>query len=519
MQTVKAQNPILYSDFPDPDVIKAGDTYYMATTTMHFMPGCAIMRSYDLAHWEFAGHVYDALEDYDAARLENNKTIYGSGMWAPCLRYEKGIFYVLFIANDTHKTYLYSSAKIEGPWIKKEVKGFYYDASLLFDDDGKKYIVHGNRNISITQLEDDLSGPKAGGLNKIILQDSKDIPLGYEGSHIYKINGKYYLFNIHWPRGGMRTESCFMADKLDGKWTGKDVLSNDMFYHGQGVAQGGIVEGNDGNWYAVLFQDRGAAGRMPVLVKVTWKNGFPEFGAGGFLSDWLNVTTTKPDYKYGALFCDDDFNYNIKFGERKNLNHFWEWNHIPDDENWACENGKYIIRTKDVVSNPVRAKNTLTQRLSGGKNITSVEVDGSKLSDGDYAGLCAFQSCYAFAGLKKEGGKIYVVMGEKKYGAEGRKENRSDSDAASETEKILLEGNKAVIRMETNFTDMADTVSFSYATENKGSSTEWKKIGKEHKLYFMLDHFTGCRAGLFMYSTETAGGQAAFSGFRNGEVK
>ena len=96
-KTIKtAVNPVIYADMPDPDVIRVENTFYMVSTTMHFMPGCVILKSYDLAHWEIVTHVYDVLEDYDAARLENNKSIYGSGMWAPTLRFANGKFYVLF---------------------------------------------------------------------------------------------------------------------------------------------------------------------------------------------------------------------------------------------------------------------------------------------------------------------------------------------------------------------------------------------------------------------------------------
>ena len=69
-------------------------------------------------------------------------------------------------------------------------------------------------------------------------KDTDEIGLGYEDSHIYKINGKYYVFNIHWP--SMRSESCFVADSLTGEFTGKDVLADDMGYLNQGVAQGGL---------------------------------------------------------------------------------------------------------------------------------------------------------------------------------------------------------------------------------------------------------------------------------------
>ena len=63
-------NPITKADFPDPDVIRVGDTYYMATTTMHFMPGCEILRSYDLLNWEHLTFVYDRLDSTPGQILE-----------------------------------------------------------------------------------------------------------------------------------------------------------------------------------------------------------------------------------------------------------------------------------------------------------------------------------------------------------------------------------------------------------------------------------------------------------------
>ena len=115
MGQMTGENPIIYSDYPDPDVIRVGDTYYMVSTTMHFMPGCVILRSYDLIHWETASYVYEALEETQGERLTDGKGVYGKGMWAASLRYRNGTFYVCFVANDTGKTYLYTSKDITGP--------------------------------------------------------------------------------------------------------------------------------------------------------------------------------------------------------------------------------------------------------------------------------------------------------------------------------------------------------------------------------------------------------------------
>ena len=146
-------NPITRLDYPDPDVIRVDNTYYMVSTTMHFMPGCEILRSYDLVNWEHASYVYDVLDSTPGQKIEGEENIYGQGMWAASLRYHKGIFYVCFVANDTGKTYIYSAPSIEGPWKKSYIKGFYHDCSILFDDDDRVYIASGNKYIRLQELD------------------------------------------------------------------------------------------------------------------------------------------------------------------------------------------------------------------------------------------------------------------------------------------------------------------------------------------------------------------------------
>ena len=160
-------NPLIGMDYPDPDLIRVGDIWYMISTTMHFMPGGEILRSYNLTDWERVGYVFDDLDHTPAQCMENGENIYGQGMWAASLRYHNGIFYVCFAANDTHRTYLYQSENIEGPWKKQYIEGFYHDCSLLFDDD-RVYIVYGNTQIYITELTADLSSPKPGDRKSVV---------------------------------------------------------------------------------------------------------------------------------------------------------------------------------------------------------------------------------------------------------------------------------------------------------------------------------------------------------------
>lgn len=318
-------NPIIWADYPDVDVIRVEDTYYMVSTTMHFMPGCVILSSYDLINWEVATHVYDALDDTPDQKLEGEKQIYGKGMWAASLRYHNGKFYVCFVANDTHKTYLFTADDINGPWISQEIEGFYHDCSLLFDDDGRTYIVYGNTDIYLTELKEDLSGPKPNGINRIIVKDTEPHYLGYEGSHIYKINGKYYIFFIHMLKGGhgRRTEECYVADSLEGEFIGREVFDDDMGYHNSGVAQGGIVDTPEGKWYSMLFQDHGAVGRIPVIVPLHWKNDFPVFDEKA--PEYIEIQSTGPGYEYKPLVGNDDFIYEPDENGKIHLKNSCKW--------------------------------------------------------------------------------------------------------------------------------------------------------------------------------------------------
>jgi beta-xylosidase len=508
-------NPIIWADYPDVDVIRVDDTYYMVSTTMHFMPGCVILRSYDLIQWEVATHVYDALDDTPNQKLEGEKHIYGKGMWAASLRYHKGKFYVCFVANDTHKTYLFTASDINGPWEKQIVEGFYHDCSLLFDDDERVYIIYGNTEIHLTELKNDLSGPKLGGLNRIILKDTEPHYLGYEGAHIYKINGKYYVFFIHMPKSkGRRTEACFVADSLEGEFIGGEVFDDDMGYHNSGVAQGGIVDTPDGKWYAMLFQDHGAVGRIPVLVPIYFENDFPVFHKKA--PEYIEVPSTRPGYEYKPLVGDDNFVYEADKNGKVHLKDFWQWNHIPNSALWSVTEklGTYRIHSGKICANLNYAVNTLTQRAMGPACEAMVTLDGSELKDGDYAGLCFLISTYGFIAITKEAGQNYLVMSARVADYKSIFGNLVDNQSAVEYARIPITVDKVTVKAYGNFLDGKDECEFFYR-----DGEAWKKLGFTHNLVWKLDQFVGCRFGLFLYSTKEIGGTAEFSKFRYNILK
>jgi len=506
-----ASSNIIMSDFPDPDLIRVDDTYYMVSTTMHFMPGCVILRSYNLLDWEFCSYVYDQLEASPGQTLSDNKGVYGKGMWAASLKYHKGKFYVCFVANDTHKSYLFTADSITGPWTRSEIKGFYHDMSLFWDDDGSVYLVHGNMNISLTQLEEDLSGPKKGGINKIIIQDDPEkCNLGYEGSHLYKINGRYYNFMIHIPKEKMRTEACFVADKIEGPYSGCDVLSCDHNNWNSGVAQGGIVQDKEGNWFGILFQDHGALGRIPVLVRVKFnEKGFPLFGerdSSGkqFVPSRLTVLDNRPDYNYSPLWSNDF------------TNPAWQWNHIADKSACTLEPSCYRIQTKKTVINITQAVNTLTQRTFTEKCEGSVKLDASNIKEGDFAGLAALEGEYGFIAVTKRGGKFYLLSAEHKIPYTAWTMGVYDSEAPSIIEEIPLEKPKLELKLHFDLTKAQQKVWLSYREADKEakSDRDFKNFGRPVQLRYTLDQFVGVRFALFCYATKQVGGCAEFKDFK-----
>ncbi len=513
---MKQINPLTRLDYPDVDVIRVEDTYYMISTTMYFMPGCEILRSYDLVHWEHAVYVYDRLDSTPFQCLQGGN-IYGQGMWAASLRYHNGKFHVVFVANDTGKTYLYTADRIEGPWEKRTIEGFYHDCSLLFDDDGRVYVVYGNRNIRLTELKPDLSGPLPGGLDRIVVRDEEGEFLGYEGAHFYKINGKYYLFFIHWPPNpGRRTEACFVADSLEGEFVGGDILNDDMGYCNQGVAQGAIVDTPEGKWYAVLFQDRGAVGRIPVLIPLTWENDYPVLGVNGKIPAEFEVSSTRPDHVYEPLVQSDDFKWEAGLSAEEEARKYgsfgfkscWQFNHEPNLSLVHCDEDQGVLwlTSGALCENVLQARNTLTQRTLDPGCIGEVTVDVSKLKDGDYAGICALQSCYGFVGITKRDGQCYAVMHARQ--PENPHVWSSKTESGQECEAVPVEGEQFRLRVVLDFDHKKDEAEFFY--EQNG---EWKKIGPTHKMHYTLDHFTGYRFGLFLYSTKETGGQAGFQKF------
>ena len=489
----KATNPIIYADVPDISIERVGNSYYMSSTTMHMSPGVPIMKSNDLVNWKLVGYAYDTLANIDATNLTNGKNMYGQGSWASSIRFHNGTYYASTFSANTNKTHIYSTKNIEkGPWKARSFAPDLGDHSLFFDDDGKVYMISGSGDLRLVELKDDLSGIKPGGTDKIIIEKAS-VPsggtgLGPEGSQLFKVNGKYYLFNITWPPGSMRTVIIHRADKITGPYEGRIALQD------LGVAQGGLVEAPNGGWYSYLFRDYGSVGRIPYLVPVQWKDGWPVLGTNGKVPDTLDLPASKG--LIPGIVASDEFTR--KKGERA-LPLTWQWNHNPDNSLWSVTERKGYLRltTGRIDTDFVMARNSLTQRTIGPVCSGAVSLDISNMKDGDFAGLGLLQKNYGLAGVKITGDSKAVVM------------INATTGKPIEAQKIPLYQKVVYFKAECNFKNRKDVADFFYSLDGK----TWIPLGTQLKMAYTFPQFMGYRFALFNYATKNIGGAADFDFF------
>src|SRR5690606_15745262 len=311
-----------------------------------------------------------------------------------------------------------------------------------------------------------------------------------EGSQLFKVNGKYYLFNIAWPAGGQRSVIIHRADKITGPWAGRIGLQD------KGVAQGGLIDTPDGRWFAYLFQDYGAVGRIPYLVPVKWVDGWRVIGdENGKVPMTLDLPASKG--LIPGIVASDEFTR--KKGAPA-LPLVWQWNHNPVNDLWSVNARKGYLRltTGRVDTTFLQARNTLTQRTIGPVSSGATSIDVSNMKDGDFAGITLLQRNYGILGVKVEGDKKSLVM-----------INASDNKPVVAA-TVPLTQNVIHLKAACDFTNKKDVANFFYSFDGK----TWTPVGTTLKMAYTIPHFMGYRYGLFNYATKNTGGYADFDYFR-----
>ena len=512
LQMEKVQNPMLWADVPDPDVIRVGDTFYLVSTTMHLMPGAPIMKSKDLKNWETVGYIFDKLTDSPKYDMKEG-TVYGRGQWATSLKYHNGKFYALLAPNEAGAmgdTYIFTADKAEGPWKILSRMRHFHDCSLFFDDDNRVYVIYGTGEMM--ELKSDLSDVIEGTHQQIFQREEDEKGL-LEGSRVIKHNGKYYLLMIShvYAPGRHRREVCYRADDIHGPWE-KQVILESEFGGFSYEAQGTIVDTEDGDWYGIIFQDRGGVGRVLTLMPCRWINGWPMLGdENGKVPD--TVRALKNGEPKTSIVNSDDFD-DAKLGLH------WQWNHNPIDKAWSLTErpGFLRLKTSRVVPNIYLAPNSLTQRMMGPTCSASVCIDLSHLKDGDCAGFAAFNSDSGLLTVKKKGKRLVLEMAEQKVELTER-EKAVTSVEEQIIESVELKQNKIWLRIDADFRPMkehqgmmpgTDLATFYYSLDGE----KWTKIGSDYKMGFdWRRFFMGSKFTLFCYATKKAGGYADFDNF------
>ena len=511
-------NPLFYDEFSDPDIIRVGEDYYLAGTTMHSVPGLVVLHSKDLVNWEFSSYCFDRFDDSDDFNLRNGKEAYGQGIWAPAIRYHNGKFYIFSNING-HGLQVYISDSAKGPWKHHQIKGDIYDLSVLFDDDGKIYAIHKYGNVTVTELKPDLSGPVEGS-SKVVIPEGNAMG---EGHHIYKINGMYYILSADYsPMGRMQCarsksiwgpyETCVISEResfgYSAAWTVNNVglgrpVPEDGFKFKNNkpsdetlicstIHQGGIVQAPDGKWWGVSMQDFNAVGRTVCLSPVTWVDGWPYFGLeknlGRSPRTWFkpNDVIKTPVATYDR--CDDF--------SGKTFKPIWQWNHNPNDKMWSLNRErKGWLRLHSMPAKQLLwAKNSLTQRAIGPVSYTSVKLDASKLKAGDEAGLGAINMPYASLGVVKTDKGLALRC--------------YDQNTNKEVVKPL---DKRVVWLRLWGDYDKSQLQYSYSLDGKN----WENIGGQMISPYQLKTFQGVRVALYAFNTKnTNGGVADFDNFK-----
>lgn len=503
-------NPLFYDEFSDPDLIRVGDDYYMTGTTMHTMPGLPILHSRDLVNWEFLSYAVERLDLGPQFHLEEGKNIYGRGIWAPSFRYHQGTFYIFSNVNG-QTTQLFTAKNPKGPWAQTRMKRGFHDLSVLFDDDGKIYVVWGYDEVRLAELDQTLTDIVPGSEKVIVPRGSG----AGEGSHFYKIDGKYFITSTNWDP--VCYQVVLRADKPEGPYEMRVMSAEENLGVGTGwrlanersnppfelippienyvgripMHQGGIVQTQTGEWWGWSMMDHNSVGRLTCLSLVTWMDGFPYFGLPGNLTRspkiWVKPNTGFSSAPRAPYRRSDDFS-------AKTLQPIWQWNHVPLESRWSLAERPGYLRLKSLNALDFwAAKNTLTQRAIGPESIVTTEIDVTGLQRSDVAGLGLLNMPYAWIGIVR---------------TDDGNELRQFDQQKGKTASVKIDVNRLWLRAECNFD--TEKARFSYSLDGDN----FTPLGEEFLMIYQGRTFQGIRYCLFNFNTEKSeGGYADFNNF------
>lgn len=292
-----SRNPILPGCYPDPSICRAGDDYFLVTSTFALYPGIPVHRSTDLVDWELIGHVL-----VDESWIDLDDLDPSDGVWAPTVRHHDGVFYVVFAmarGRTGAETYLCTATDPRGPWSTRIVDGADgIDPSLFFDDDGRCWFTAARdapdpaatgpaeiwlRELDLQTLR--LIGPES------VLWHGAIRGQWTEAPHLYKRDGVYTL--VCAEGGTERNHAVTAAQATHVRGPYRTDPRSPLLTHrhlGPGVevhnvGHADIVDAPDGSSWAVVLGVRPVdghhvLGRETFLTPVSWSAEGPVFAPG-----------------------------------------------------------------------------------------------------------------------------------------------------------------------------------------------------------------------------------------------
>ncbi len=440
MQTYK--NPILYSDYSDPDVIRVGDDYYMVASSFTYIPGVPILHSKDLVHWELINYCVKELpfEKYSMPS-------HGSGTWAPAIRFYNDTYYVFIPLVDEG----IMVARSKDPYGEFELnmlceKKGWIDPCPFWDEDGKAYMTFayaGSRagikhRLMMVEIDPDcrqLTG------EPVLIFDGEQIAPTTEGPKMYKKEGYYYILM---PSGGVETgwQSCLRSKSVYGPYEYKIVMHQGAASV-NGPHQGGWVTDPAGKDWFIHFQDVIELGRITHLQPMCFVDGWPFIGQdidgdgiGEPVEEWKMPAEGMPAYEIAQ---SDDFS-------SETLGLQWQWQANPRKEFYSLTEKPDHLRLF-CYDNPERenllwyAPNLLTQ-IPQHKTLTmTAKIQLQAQQYGDFGGIGIVGHSYGYIGLhnSKNGMEIRSYEGtvlEKTF--EGKAEERCVFQTAVDSTQVWL---------------------------------------------------------------------------------
>jgi beta-xylosidase len=383
------QNPILFADYSDPDVMRDGKNFYLIASTFHFFPGIPILQSTDLVHWTILGHALPRL-DFPRYNMVGGNG-YGEGVWAPAIRRHNGLFYIYF-PTPTEGIFVTTAHRITGPWstpVAVMAQAGLEDPCPFWDDDGKAYLVHsktGAGPLILHRMSTD--GTRVLDEGKIVVQDPEHLPV-LEGPKLYKRGGYYYIFA---PIGGVDkgAQAVLRSRSIYGPYEHRVVLAQGNTAI-NGPHQGAYVETPDGEGWFIHFQSDGAHGRIVHLEPVQWQNDWPIIGKDPDeeVTGWPVASGPMPISVHPLSQLrpqtSDEF-------DSATLGAQWEWNHNPVDTHWSLKTRPGYLRLIPLpAENLLSARNTLTQCMQDNSFEFTARLDLRAMRSGVHAGLSMFE--------------------------------------------------------------------------------------------------------------------------------